>query len=391
LLGDLGADVIVVEPPTGHPSRGFGPFVGDVVDPEGSLWWWFYNTNKRSVTLDLATDTHRFVSLVASADILLEGEGAAFFRSLGINDEDIRAQHQGLVWVSVTPYGRNTAESGNFTDLTILAGAGPVWSCGYDDHTLPPVRPVGNQSYHTGAVWAVLGALTAIIHRDRTGSGQLVDVSMHAASNVTTESAVYHWLVAGDTVQRQAMRAATVKPTMPTLAIALDGRDVHTGVPPRTSREFRALLDWLTDLNLRDEFAESFFLEMGAEMDRVDPGLIGVDPEITAIIAAAREALAFIASRLPAYEFFVGGQRRGLACAIVYSPEEVLTDPHFIDRGFAVPLYHEGLDREIVYPGAPFQSERAPWSIRRRAPRIGEHTEEILGAPRQDVRSEAGT
>jgi DNA-directed RNA polymerase specialized sigma24 family protein len=56
MLGDLGADVVVVEPPGGHASRGYGPFADDVEGPERSLWWWYYNTSKRSVVVDLTTD-----------------------------------------------------------------------------------------------------------------------------------------------------------------------------------------------------------------------------------------------------------------------------------------------------------------------------------------------
>ena len=75
MLGDLGADVIVVEPPGGHPSRAYGPFVDDVADPERSLWWWHYNTSKRGVVLDLDTDdgAEEFRRLAAGADIVLEG------------------------------------------------------------------------------------------------------------------------------------------------------------------------------------------------------------------------------------------------------------------------------------------------------------------------------
>src|SRR5206468_2663339 len=76
LLGDLGADVIVVEPPGGHPSRAYGPFLDDEAGPERSLFWWTYNTSKRSVVLDLerGDDATRFRDLVATADIVLEGE-----------------------------------------------------------------------------------------------------------------------------------------------------------------------------------------------------------------------------------------------------------------------------------------------------------------------------
>jgi len=80
----------------------------------------------------------------------------------------------------------------------------------------------------------------------------------------------------------------------------------------------------------------------------------------------------FIASKLGAYEFFAGSQARGLQVGIIYSPEEVMTDPHFVARGFAVEVEHPELGRSFTYPGAPYKFERSPWRISRRAPLLGE-------------------
>ena len=74
--------------------------------------------------------------------------------------------------MSVTPFGREgTRAHEPATDLTLLAGGGPVWSCGYDDHSLPPVRGGGNQGFHIGSTWAVMGALTAVLHATSPGAG----------------------------------------------------------------------------------------------------------------------------------------------------------------------------------------------------------------------------
>ena len=118
--------------------------------------------------------------------------------------------------MAVTPFGPSGERASEaVTDLTLLAGGGPVWNCGYDDHVLPPVRGGGNQGYHIAGVYAAMGALTALVHRDATGAGQRVDVSMHAAANVTTESGTFVWLVSGETVQRQTGRHASTVSTMP--------------------------------------------------------------------------------------------------------------------------------------------------------------------------------
>jgi crotonobetainyl-CoA:carnitine CoA-transferase CaiB-like acyl-CoA transferase len=378
LLADYGAEVILVEPPGGAPQRGYEPFVDDVPDGERSLWFWHYHANKFGVEIDIDADDGRarFRDLVASADIVLESEPPGRLGALGIDADDLRPQHPRLVWASVTPFGRNGSRAHEpATDLTVLANGGPVWSCGYDDHTIPPVRGGGNQGYQTASIHAAIGILVAVLHRDLTGTGQLVDVSMHAAANVTTEFASYGWLVARETVQRQTCRHASARPTQTTVATTVDGRYQPTGVPPRTAREFRILIDWIDDLGWRDEIPGVALLELGEERGGVDMADMADDPLVAEIFGAGREALVAIASRLTAYDFFVQGQERGMALPVIYAPEEVMEDGHFRARGFAVTLEHEGIGRPVTYPGAPFVMDASPWRLRRHAPQLAEHQE----------------
>lgn len=382
LLADLGAEVVLVEPPGGHHTRHWEPFLDDRPGPERSLWWWHYHTNKLGVVLDLAEadGAGDFRRLAAAADIVLTGAPGDLLAARGVDYGDLAHGRSDLVMVSVTPFGRHSPRASDpATDLTLLAEGGPVWSCGYDDHALPPVRGGGNQAMHTGGIWAAIATLVAVLHRSSTGTGQLVDVSLHAAANVTTEAATYEWLVARQTVQRQTCRHAGTFPTPPTLAPDVDGRPVHTGVPPRSAKEFQALLDWLADLGLREAFPEAVFLELGR--DRGGVQLVEVFTDVTAreIFRAGREALEYIAGRLTAYDFFVQGQRRGLAVGVLYAPEEVIEDPHFRARGFATPVFHAELGRDVLYPGAPFALEQSPWRLRHRAPRLGEHQAEVFG------------
>ncbi|MEN8159432.1 MAG: CoA transferase [Myxococcota bacterium] len=227
-------------------------------------------------------------------------------------------------------------------------------------------------------IYAVMSALTALLARGVSGEGQFVDVSMHAAANVTTEMSSYHYLVQGTTVQRQTGRHAMETLSMPSQVRCADGRYVNTGVPPRQPREFAGLLAWLREVGVADELPEAVFLEMGAKRDFIDLSKIGEDDEITAIFGAGREALNLLASRLSAYDFFVGAQRAGMPVGVIYAPEEAFEDPHFVARGFQTPVEHEDLDRTVRYPGAPYRFTKTPWRISRRAPRLGEHTEEVL-------------
>jgi crotonobetainyl-CoA:carnitine CoA-transferase CaiB-like acyl-CoA transferase len=384
MLGDLGAEVVLVEPPGGHPTRHFPPFLDDRPDPEASLWWWHYHTSKLGVVLDLQSPQGLadFRRLVAGADIVLEGEPPDRLAGLGFDHPEARAADPRLIWVSITAFGRDPAlprRDEPFTDMTILAGGGPVWSCGYDDHTMPPVRGGGNQGWHTGCLWAVMGALAAVLQRDVSGRGQHVDVSLHAAANVTTEAGSYEWLVARNTVQRQTGRHAAVVQTRFTRMVGSDGRDVNTGFPPREPKEMQAVLDWLDDLGLRHEFPDAVLLELGIERGGVTLAEVGQDELATEIYGAGRDALLLIASRIPARDFFIGGQERGLPVSVINAPEEAFEDAHFADRGFPFEVEHPELGRTFRYPGAPYRLARSPWRISRRAPRLGEHTAEVLG------------
>ena len=87
LLGDMGADVVLIEPPGGDPARRYAPFLDDMPGDDRSLWWWHYNTSKRGIVLDLddAHDRRRFEQLVTTADILLEAEPRTRLGKLGID------------------------------------------------------------------------------------------------------------------------------------------------------------------------------------------------------------------------------------------------------------------------------------------------------------------
>jgi crotonobetainyl-CoA:carnitine CoA-transferase CaiB-like acyl-CoA transferase len=376
LLAELGADTIVVEPPGGSAQRGYGPWLDDEPGAERSLWWWHYNTSKQSVVLDLdaAGDRERFVTLVAGADILLEAEPPDRLARLGLDYADLAGRCPGLIHASITPYGRSSPSRYlPVTDLTVLAAGGPVWSCGYDDHSLPPVRGGGNQAFHIASHWAVQALLVALFERDATGEGLFIDVSMHAAANVTTEVASYGYLAEGKVVGRQTGRHAWWERSSSTQVQCADGRYMNTGTLPRTPAQFGAILAWLDELGLRDEFPLSAILEMGANLETIDLSQIDRDPLLPEILGAAREVGVFLAERLGAYDEFIGWQAQGMAAGVVYSPDEALADPHVVARGFPTEVEHPEHDRVVIYPGPLYRFSATPATIRHRAPLLGEH------------------
>lgn len=381
LLADMGADVILVEPPMGDPARRYGPFLEDEPGADRSLHWWHHQTSKRGIVLDLETESGRRTlrQLVATADVFLEAEMPGVLAAKGLDHPELCAAHPRLVYCSITPFGRSGPRKDELaTDLTILAAGGPVWMNGYDDHRIAPMRGLGGQGYAIGCHYAVLSVLTAILWRTVSGEGQHVDVSLHAAANVTTEAGSYVWLVAQETVQRQTGRHAGQVPSMPSQMKCADGRYVNTGVPPRKPAEFARTLEWLRSLGLEEKLPEAVFLQVGADLESIDLSKIGQDDQVTAVFGAGREALCLIARHVTAHEFFLGAQRAGLAVGAILSPEEAYEDEHFRARGMQTVVEHPEHGKRFRYPGAPYAFEKGAWRISRRAPRLGEHTDEVL-------------
>ncbi|MBV1918421.1 MAG: CoA transferase [Sphingomonadaceae bacterium] len=381
LLADMGADVVLVEPVEGAAMRRYEPFVDDKPDPERSLHWWHYNTSKRGIALDWKSPEGRdaLLKLIESADILVEAEDPGALAAASLGDDQLTGALSRLIHVSITPFGPDGPRHDEHTsDLTIMASGGVAIVCGYDDHELPPVRPTGGHGFAMGEHYAVMSVMTALIAREFDDGGQRIDVSLNAAANITTELASYTWLVAQQDVSRQTGRHAGTVLSMPSQHRCIDGRYVNTGVPPRTAKQYRAMLDWFRGLGFDKDFPETVFLEMGTQHPILELSKIGIDDEITAIFSAAREALAFACSRMTAYDFFQSAQKAGLPVGVIYSPDEAFEDEHFKARGMQVEVAQPQLGKDVRYVGAPYAFEKTPWSISRVAPSLGEHTDEVL-------------
>ncbi len=387
ILAELGADVVVVEPPGGSPLRDLPPFVGDEPGRERSLRWWAGAAGARSIALDLALtdDLATFAALLDDADVVLEGQGHAL-DAAGAGWDALGAGRPSLIWVSITPYGRESARRDvPTTDLTLLAGGGVMWNCGYDDHSIPPMRGAGNQAYNIGAMYASIGALVALAHRDRTGRGQLVDVNLDAACNVTCEQVTYNWLLIQNIATRQTGRHAAAVRTAPVQVRCADGRYACTGVLPTMPRQFGRLHAWLAELDLLDRLPDAVFLELGAQRSApVDIADIGSDPEAAAILAAARDGIALIASELSSYDFSIASQEHGFPAGAVVAPDEAFEDPHFVARGIQVETEHPELGGTYRTPAPPLPVAGGMARRLMRAPLVDEHGDTIRASLHPD-------
>src|SRR5713226_5854351 len=203
LLGDLGADVITIEPPGGSPARRLGPFYRDMPHPDRSLFWWAYNRNKRSITLDITSSDGQAIlrRLVARAHFLIESDTPGTLAAYGLGYDDLATLNPALVYVSITPFGQDGPKAHYVdSDLIILAASGPLVLTGDDDR--PPVRVSVPQAYLHASAEAAVAALIAHHERQYSGCGQHVDVSAQQAVAQATQSGILATPLNADGFQR---------------------------------------------------------------------------------------------------------------------------------------------------------------------------------------------
>jgi crotonobetainyl-CoA:carnitine CoA-transferase CaiB-like acyl-CoA transferase len=366
LFANQGADVVLVEPPGGDRSRAYGPFAGDRPDPEGSLHFWHYHTSKRSVILDITIDEDRqaLLRLLDTADVLLEAEGPGRLATAGLSFEALLARNPRLVIGSVTPFGDDGPYAGHLSsDLTALSMGGIVHMCGYDDHSLPPIRPMGNQAWHTASHQLYIGVLLALVGRQTTGRGQRAHISMHEATSVTTEFTIPMWEVIRKNLVRQTGRHAYDEITEPAQFPTKDGGYVYM-LLKTDDAAWNGLLGWLREH------------DMVADLDGPEYASRTLRQQKTATIMPLMGALA---QEYTADEFYLKAQSIGQPWAMIKTPDEAMVEEHHVERGFPQAVEHPERGATYMYPGAPWIASATPYRIRRRAPFAGEHTAEVLG------------
>ena len=370
VLADLGAEVIKVEPVAGDPARLIGPFYHDEPGVENSLFWQLYAANKKSAALDIASDTVREAlrRLIASAEFLVESFRPGYLDSLGLGYDNVRALNPALVYVSITPFGRDGPyRDFAATDLTGSALSGFAYLTGDPDR--PPLRVSVPQFWTLGGAAGAAGAMTAHAHRINTGRGQHVDVSCQQALTRTLSHAPQFW----------DMNEIILKRSGPFRPIG-DGRNLRVNfecadgyvnyIQPGGAtggRAMAALCAWM------DEHSEGHPLLSGTDFGAYGFGQLPDD-----VLDAMSETLeAFFRSRTKRHLSEEAIKRRVLLFP-VNDPADVCSYPQLAARGFF---------RETEAPDNGTMTTLGPWvksSERplplRRAPRLGEHTGEVLAS-----------
>ena len=377
LLAGMGADVIKVEPPGGDPMRTIGPFYHDIPHRERSLHWWHFNTNKRSITLNLESADGReiFKKLVKTADIVVETFHPGYLDRLGIGYDELKRLNPGLVMASITDFGqRGPYRDYKGSDIVDLAMGGFMYPCGHPD--TPPAMAYGEQAYHTGATYAAIASLMALYNRDVTGKGQQIDIPIQSCAAFTLEFANLWYIYWGTVLPRRGSRHGSQLPggTLGNLAPAKDGYVcVFPGILPTDWMDADGMVGDLKN----PEWVMKIFLRM--------------TPEEEAYVVKMRDGWSRTHTKL---ELMEGCQNMHIPWTAVNTLEDLFTDPQLKYRNFFVETEHPELGERFLYAGAPCLMPESPWQRPSRAPFIGEHNVDIyqgeLGMTPQELEVLAG-
>ncbi len=350
-LGDLGADVIKVEPVSGEWQRHVA--AGGAGGNRINVSFLSLNRNKRSLAVDLksAEGKQVLLDLVASADVFLQNYRPGVASRLGVDYQTLAQTNPGLVYVSMSGYG----EDGPYKDrpgqdLLLQAMSGAMLSTGRSGEP-----PAAAGQYLVDAVTAYTafeGALAALLHRERTGEGQLVQVNMLDAITTLQMQELSVFTVGGKPQERSDEPHAHVYIRAPYGTFATSDGYIALAFPPLAT--------------LGQIIGEDAFLAMEEEVD----GWTRRDE----IFAKTTERLRHGTTA----EWLDRFEQAGIWAGKVYGYQDLVGDPQIVHNGTLVEYDHPTEGR-VKTPGFPIRFSRTPSTVEQGAPLTGQHTREVLG------------
>ncbi len=372
ILADLGADVIKIEPPGGSPARNIGPFYHDEPHPEKSLFWFAFNNNKRSITLNLETADGKeiFRKLTAKSDIILESFPPGSLDRLGLGYPELSAINPRIILTSITPFGQEGPyKDYRGPDMVVFALSGVMSVCGDADR--PPVQVSFPQSYLAASTYAAEGTMIALYERKSSGRGQHIDAAAQASLVLFLSELFPFWTFLGQNISR-AGNAITRKGGLrcPVIWKCKDGYVsflVQAGLP--AARRNRTMAQWLEEEGLATPNIKE------KDWVRFDWAKVKKEEFQEDFI----EPLSKLFLRYTTQELYAQALKRVLSVFPVSTSQYLVEENAQLKaRNFWVPVKHEPLKATITYPGPFISMSKTPLKEMRRAPMIGEHNEEVL-------------
>lgn len=373
MLGDLGADVVLIEPPGGAELRRLGPWFRDERDPNRSLNFWSFNRNKRSVVLDLASserDRDLFRRLVARSDIVIESLPPGAMASWGLGYDQLSQINPGLVYVAVTPYGSIGPKAGwPASDLTALASSCVLLMTGDDDR--PPVAlSVPQAMLHAGAD-AAAAALVALFAAVRDGVGQFVDVSAQTSAMAATQATVLAHGLGEVETQRLAGGVRFGPFPLKFIHPAQDGYVSVTFLFGNAMGPFsRRLMEVMYEEGIVDEATR--------DKDWIGyTNLLLTGQEPISELVRCNQLISEFTKRHTKAELMQLAMERSLLIVPVSTMEDLANSVQLAERHYWVDVEHPELGQRVRYHGPWARFSKTPLETRRRPPLLGEHTAEV--------------
>jgi len=355
LLADMGARVIKVEKPGGDASRNIGPLFKDISRSENSIPFFYSNTNKLGITLDLGHNEGKsiFSKLVPNTDVIVETFAPGELKRMGLNFEALSSLNPKLIWASVTGFGQNGPRR-NFkvSDLVASAYGGQMYVCG--SPSAPPLKSFGDQSYYAASLFAATAILLALRNRAKTGTGEHLDISLQASVTATLEHVMVRYFAEGIIFQRQESlhwnEGFVVLPCK-------DGF-IHVTL----FQKWETLVEWLATEGLAADLADEKWLDEGYRRQHLGHVITVLKKWTTAHTIK---------------EIFETAQLMRFPWAPVRSPNEVCNSPQLKARKFFIERKYIGSGKTVNTPGSPYKTSSKIEARTHPAPMPGEHNELI--------------
>ena len=365
-LAELGADVIKIEPPGGDSTRLLPPFGGDIPDPDRSLWFAYYNTDKRGITLNLESAEGRelFTTLCIRSDVVIESFSPGKLAQYGFEFAFLQKINPKIILTSITGFGQDGPRSAyKAPDIVCFAMGGPMYPSG-ERGQAPCVAP-GYLAYGIAGTWAAAGTLLALYSRAATGVGQHIDVSAQEAAAMITDSGITRHAYEGWIIPREGstypwITPGDLYPCTDGWVRIVAGQIVH----------WRRLIEWMGK-------PEPFDDPSWENRDKRNQNKLLVD-----------RIVSDFTRRFTRAELFTAGQKLGVPVTPVNTPGEYMKSDAAQNRDFFVDIEHPILGRHL-YAGPPYKLSATPARKERPAPLLGQHNEDIycgeLGLTREEL------
>ena len=374
MFAELGAEVILIEPPGGSAIRNAPPFIADEPGQQRSLAFSYFNTSKRGITLDLGHAEGRklFRRLAAGADLVIETEKPGTLERIGCGYEALASVKPSLVVTSITGFGQTGPYAAyEWEDLIGLATGGFLYLGGYTDS--PPIGAFGHQAFLGASMYGAVASMLALTRTEGSGQGDHVDVSMQECMVMAMETAVQFYDLEG-TVRK---RHADVQRFAGTGVFECQDGHIYLMASGIGVNTFWPLsLQWLID-----EKVAGVERLTGEEWNSVE--YVGTE-EAKRIFSEVFSPWA--KTKRKAY-LYTEGQRRHIPLAAINTTADLLKSPQLAHREFFVSVPHPELESGLRMPGAPYKLARTPWRLRGPAPRVGEHNAAVYGELGIDARA----